>query len=116
MIIAFAITTLAERFALVNAGLNATRDHYISTTFLAICLFVYTIKSDWHNKGLAVIGRKYSTWLYIIHPIFITVFSIVVGKLGFKLIYRHVAPIVVYCATLVFLIVIQKVKIAMKSK
>ena len=116
LIIAFAITTLAERFALVNAGLNATRDHYISTMFLAICLFVYTLKSNWHNKELTVIGRKYSTWLYIIHPIFITVFSIVTGKLGIKSIYRCVAPIVVYCATLVFLIILQKVKMAIKSK
>lgn len=116
LIIVFAITNLAERFALVNAGSNATRDHYLSTTFLAICLFVYTLKSNWHKKELAVIGRKYSTWLYIIHPIFITVFSIVVGKLGLKSIYRCVAPIVVYCATLVFLIILQKVKIAMKRK
>ena len=116
LIAVFAITSLAERFALVNAGLNATRDHYLSTTFLAICLFVYTLKSNWYNKELAVIGRKYSTWLYIIHPIFITVFSIVVGKLGLKSIYRYVAPIVVYCATLIFLIILQKVKIAMKSK
>lgn len=115
-IVVFAITSLAERFILVNAGLNATRDHYISTTFLSTSLFVYTLKSNWHNKGLAMIGRKYSTWLYIIHPIFITVFSIVVGKLGLKSIYRYVAPIVAYCATLVFLIILQKVKIAMKSK
>ena len=116
LIVIFAITSLAERFILVNAGLNATRDHYISTTFLAICLFVYTLKSDWNNKGLTVIGRKYSTWLYIVHPIFITVFSIVVGKLGLKSIYRCVAPIVVYCATLVFLIILQKGKITLKSK
>lgn len=112
----FAITSFAERFVLSNAGLNATRDHYISTTFLSICLFVYTLKSNWHNKGLAVIGRRYSTWLYIMHPIFITVFSMIVGKLGIKSIYRCVVPIVVYCATLVFLIILQKVKIAMKSK
>ena len=116
LILVFAVTSLVERFILMNASLNATRDHYISTTFLSICLFVYTLKSNWHNKGLAMIGRKYSTWLYIIHPIFITVFSIVVGKLGLKSIYRYVAPIVVYCATLVFLIILQKVKIAMKSK
>ena len=116
LIVVFAITGLTERFALVNAGLNATRDHYISTTFLAICLFVYTLKSDWHNKELTVIGRKYSTWLYIVHPIFITVFSIVVAKLGLKSIYRCVAPIVVYCATLVFLIILQKVKVTLKSK
>ena len=116
LIVVFTITSLAERFVLVSAGLNATRDHYLSTTFLAICLFVYALKSNWHNKELTVIGRKYSTWLYIIHPIFITVFSIVTGKLGIKSIYRCVAPIVVYCATLVFLIILQKVKIVMKSK
>lgn len=116
LIVVFAITSLAERFALVNAGLNATRDHYISTTFLSICLFVYTLKSNWYNNGLAVIGRKYSTWLYIFHPIFITVFARITGKLWIKSIYRYVAPIVCYCATLVFLIILQKVKIAMKSK
>ena len=116
LIVVFMITSLAERFALVNAGLNAARDHYLSTTFLAICLFVYTLKSNWYNKGLAVIGRKYSTWLYIIHPIFITAFSKVAGKLGIKSIYRCVAPIVVYCATLIFLIVLQKFKIAIRRK
>lgn len=116
LIVVFTITSLAERFVLVSAGLNATRDHYLSTTFLAICLFVYALKSNWCNKGVSVIGRKYSTWLYIIHPIFITVFSIVVGKLGLKSIYRCIAPIVVYCATLVFLIILQKVKMAIKSK
>ena len=116
MIVVFAITSLAERFALVNAGLNATRDHYISTTFLSICLFVYTLKSNWYNNGLAVIGRKYSTWIYIIHPIFITVFAGITNKLWIKSIYRYVAPIVLYCATLVFIIILQKAKIAMKSK
>lgn len=89
---------------------NTARDHYLSTTFLAICLFVYTLKSNWHNKGLAVIGRKCSTWLYIIHPIFITAFSVATGKLGIKSIYRCVAPIVTYCATLTFLIVMCRLK------
>ena len=116
LIVVFAITGLAERFVLVNAGMNATRDHYLSTTFLAICLFVYTLKSNWHHKELAVIGRNYSTWLYIIHPIFITAFSMVVGKLGIKSIYRCIAPIVVYCATLIFLIILQKVKTALRRK
>ena len=116
LIFTFSITSLAERFVLVNAGMNSTRDHYISTTFLAICLFVYTLKSNWHNKGLAVIGRKYSTWLYIIHPILIAVFSVSVGRLGLKSIYICVAPIVVYCATLIFLIVLQKVKTTLRRK
>ena len=116
LIAAFVITSLVERFILVNAGLNATRDHYLSTTFLAVCLFVYTLKSNWHNKELAVIGRRYSTWLYIMHPIFITAFAMITDKLDIAGIYKYVAPIVVYCATIVFLIILQKVKIAMKSK
>ena len=106
----------AEQSRAEQSRAEQSRAEQIILTFLAICLFVYTLKSNWYNKELAVIGRKYSTWLYIIHPIFITVFSIVVGKLGLKSIYRYVAPIVVYCATLTFLIILQKVKIAMKSK
>lgn len=116
LIIALAITCLVERFVLVNAGLNATRDHYISTTFLAISLFVYALKSNWSNAGLSLVGRTYSTWIYIIHPIFITIFAIITGKLCIKSIYRYVAPFVVYCATVIFLIILQKVKNAFKSK
>lgn len=44
MIIVFAISSFLERFILVKAGANATRDHYISTTFLAISFFVYALK------------------------------------------------------------------------
>lgn len=108
LIVVFVTTSLAERFILVNAGLNTTRDHYISTTLLAICIFVYVLKSNWSSKGLSAIGRKYATWLYIVHPIFITIFAMVTGKLGIKSVYKCVAPIVVYCAALVFLIIIQK--------
>lgn len=109
LLIYFALTSIAERYVLVNVGLNATRDHYISTTFLAICLFLYALKSDWKNDCLAVIGRKYSTWLYIVHPIFITVFSIVTNRIGLYPIYRFVAPIVVYFITFIFLAVVNQV-------
>lgn len=116
LIILFAISSLVERFALVNAGLNATRDHYISTTFLAISLFVYALKSNWHNKRLVVIGRNYSTGLYIVHPIFITVFAIITDKLGIKSIYSYVAPVVVYCATLIVLISVKKFKLIFSKR
>ena len=47
---------------------------------------------------------------------FITVFAIITGKLGIKSIYRWVAPIVVYCATLMFLIILQEVKVIFVKK
>lgn len=107
----FSATCLIERFVLVKFGLNATRDHYISTTFLAVCVFLYALQSNWKNDALAVIGRKYSTWLYVIHPLFITALAIMFGKFGIKLIYNYMAPILVYCTTLIFLIIMHKIKI-----
>lgn len=116
LIIIFALTSMGERIALVRGGFSAARDHYISTTPLAVCLFVYALKSDWNNKILAIIGRKYSTWIYIIHPIFITMFSFITDKLGIQVIYKCVAPIVIYCVTLIFLIIIQMIKTILREE
>lgn len=115
LIAIFTFTGMLERFLLVNIGMNATRDHYISTTLLSICLFLYVLKSNWNNKKLADIGRKYSTWLYIIHPIFITVFLIITKRTGLYSIYRIVAPIVVYLVTLTFLVILERVKTIVKK-
>lgn len=71
------------------------------------------LKSNWSNRCLALIGRKYSTWIYIIHPIFITIFSVGTDRLGIKSSYNCVVPIVVYCATIVFLFVMRKIKMIM---
>lgn len=89
--------------------MNAVRDHYISTTFLAIAVFLFSLSCSWKNEGLAAIGRKYSAWLYILHPIFITCIGVVTHKIGLYGIYKCVAPVVVYTATLVFLIVMNRI-------
>ena len=106
----FVVTGMVERFLLTSAGMNAARDHYISTTLLAICLFMYVLESNWKNEKIAMIGRKYSTWLYIVHPIVLAVFSFIINKIGLYSVYRFVAPIVVYFATLAFLVVIERMK------
>lgn len=46
LIFIFSLTTCIERFILVSADMNSTRDHYISTTFLAIAVFLFTLKYD----------------------------------------------------------------------
>lgn len=106
----FTMTSMAERFLLVNSGMNAKRDHYISTTFLAIFVFLYALRSNWKNNHMAVIGRKYSTWLYVIHPIFIAVISTVTNRIGVYSIYRFIAPIVVFLITLISLVVLKRIK------
>ncbi|GAA5554858.1 hypothetical protein Rgna01_30450 [Mediterraneibacter gnavus] len=51
---------------------------------------------------LAEIGRYYSSWIYILHPIFITVIVDIVSKLNMYSKYIYVAPVVVYIVTTLF--------------
>ncbi|MBQ8133008.1 MAG: acyltransferase [Clostridia bacterium] len=118
----FAGTSLLERFFLVNADMNAVRDHYISTTFLAVTVFVLFL--SYHcNPGvsgkpsglkniLAAVGRSDSTWIYIIHPIFITILAKIAKTVGMADEYTYVRPIVVFIITLVFVEVFRRICIS----
>lgn len=67
----FMVTTVLERWILVTNGLNTTRDQYISTIFLSVAVFSYALKYKGEvNAVISKIGKDYSTWIYIIHPIF----------------------------------------------
>lgn len=39
--VVFSITGIIERITLEHYGLNASRDHYASTTFLAVTVFLF---------------------------------------------------------------------------
>lgn len=108
LIALFSATSLIERFVIESVHMNATRDHYISTTFLAIAVFMFTLsrkdkKISGMERTISTIGRKYSTWMYILHPIFIKVISTVMSRTGLFGAYRFMAPVVVYLSTLLFL-------------
>ena len=109
-VVVFAATTLLERFILVSKNMNAVRDHYISTTFLALAVFLLTLRCSGENRGLAVVGRKYSTWMYILHPVFITCIGVAIYRIGLYGCYRFVAPFVVYVSTLAFLMVTNRIR------
>lgn len=110
MIVVFITTSLLERYILVRIDMNATRDHYISTTFLAVAVFLFTLKCDGKQGMLSIIGRKYSMWLYILHPIFISCIAVVMNIIGIFDYYKYVAPFVVYAVTVAFLVVIVWIK------
>lgn len=128
MVLLFSLTSLLEHFILVNTNMNATRDHYISTTFLAVAVFIFTLKFNSHQINedivpkkiwekqnitslLGVIGCKYSTWLYVLHPIFITGIRTMMNEIGVYEIYKFVAPIIVYITTIMFLVILNKIKV-----
>ena len=115
LIILFSLTTILERGVLVNIGCNATRDHYISSTLLAISLFICFLKKDLKKditvyknsliKGLLQflqnIGEKYSLLIYIIHPIIMSVISHIVHI-------KIIIPIIVFLISYLVSIIIKK--------
>lgn len=98
------ILNIFERFTLVSLNLNAERDQYVVTTFLAISLFVFfkrrSNKISLLEGLLAVIGKKYSTWIYILHPIVMTGCSLVFRKILHIEFYDTFEFICVYIATI----------------
>ena len=104
---AFILTTVLERYLLVANGLNATRDQYISTIFLSIAIFSVALEYRGAiNECVAKVGREYSTWLYIVHPIFITCLTFVANKMGMYHIWGYIGSFVVFTVSFVFVSVL----------
>lgn len=113
-VILFSISSVIENRILINIGMNATRDHYISTTFLAISLFLLftTFKQETPNL-LSRIGEKDSLYIYIFHPLFIYFFYTVNKFLPdfWQSLYLYISPIVILIATILFCITLRKIHI-----
>lgn len=121
-VILFVITNIAEHNMLVWFNINAERDHYISTTLLAVALFSLFMDSSWNVEGLSrvkKIGRDYSALIYIIHPIFIVILleTAIMLKVPDN-IYGVIAPFIVFaisCAAYWVVLQIKK-RIALKKQ
>lgn len=112
-----AIASLLEGFFLSIIKMTANGDRYISTIFLSIAVFVLALSTQEREpssskllNALSIIGRKYSTWIYILHPIFIDAIGEIMKGLSIYSIYGYIAPIVVYISTLLFLVALSHAK------
>ena len=109
MILIFAATTIVEEYMLDEIKKNAIGDLYISTIFLAVAIFIYAIKIrqvDIKNK-LAIIGRKYSTYIFVIHVMFITLFNKYIVSNN---ILNNVIQIIIFFASLLVAMSYVKIK------
>ncbi len=122
--IVFVLTTLLEEYLLVSAGLNAERNHYISSTFLSITAFALAVQYKGRAMGigawLAGVGLKYSTMIYILHPAFITLFSLVLERLfsassTIIYVYHWICPILVFFVSLGYSVLHEKTKTVLLS-
>lgn len=127
--IVFIITTLTERFLLGYFNVNAVRDHYISTTLLAMSVFLLAVHFDKkRNKkiydGLCYIGANLSSDIYILHPIFITIMAKAVGfmsrYINISVAYNYIAPFAIMMVTTIavwiYHLVINKIKAKISTK
>ena len=110
-VVAFSITSLLERYLLIAANLNTKRDHYISTTLLAIAvflLFLYLI--DNRESALAKIWRRDSTLIYILHYLVISVLGYVMRSVGIADAYNIVRPVIVFALTTALVDLVYRIK------
>ena len=101
----FSLTSIVENKLLIEFHANATRDHYISSTFLAISLFIlFLFITQTKTNTLSTLGEKDSLYIYIFHPLFMTFFSIVNKYLPdlWQETYLYGAPIIILIATIIF--------------
>ena len=71
----FSLTSVAENRLLIELHANATRDHYISSTFLAVSLFLLFLSVKQAKTNiLSSLGEKDSLYVYIFHPLLIMFF------------------------------------------
>lgn len=111
-IILFSFTTILEAFVFSYFGIDVQGDHYISTFFLTITVFLLFAIYFQTNKNpvlkwAAAIGREYSTWIYILHLIFVTGFEVAFDKLGMTNVFYYISPIIVFGGTTAFVAIVK---------
>lgn len=113
-VIVFSILSIIENRILINIDMNATRDHYISTTFLAVSLFLlFTTYKQKVPNLLSKWGEKDSLYIYIFHPLFIFFFNTVNHFLPeiWQNIYLYISPMVILILTILFCTTLRKIHI-----
>ena len=111
-VILFSLTSQLEKYILIIIDKCPAREHYISSTFLAICLFglLMSIKVE-KPSVLSKIGERDTLYIYIFHPLFLRVMSTGFKKMGLLDIYSWIAPFAVLASTMVFIYALRKFKV-----
>lgn len=102
IIILSALVTLLERWILVRYAVNPSRDHYLSTTVLAIAVFLFSLLYiSPAERFVSEIDKFDSLWIYILHPIFITILRMAMKWLGLEVVFSYIQPVLVFLVTTV---------------
>lgn len=101
-------------------GLNFVRDHYLFTLPMVACIFILCLRQSHWGKGsfLALVGKKYSTYIYIFHVFIMACIQYVLKSVASKELYqdiiqnslfRNCYPFLIFGATLISVMIGYKV-------
>lgn len=84
LLVLTSVTSVLENKFLA-AGQSMNKDYFISTLFMAVCIFLLTdrneeIFSREPFRKIADLGRKYSLRIYLFHPFWIFLLQILLTK------------------------------------
>ena len=106
-LITFCIGLGIEMFVYKLTGVKVIRDHFLFTLPMVICIFILTLRHPHIGAGafLTTIGKKYSGYIYIMHP-----FVMFLTKYEFRFFFekqviqsnffRNIYPFIVFGITL----------------
>ena len=110
----FGGTSVLGKYVLLRYHVSATREHYLSTTFLVFAIFVFLLQyKDWFKDSFfEKAGREYSLIIYIIHPIIIEILEriVVINNNLIEKLYINLAPIIVFVFSYFLAVVWTKMK------
>ncbi len=112
--ILFAVLNCLENYLLRLYNVNATRESYISTIFLAISVFIIFTNNYWNGKFklFYIIGKEYTLYIYIIHIIILDcIWNLIKYMPGQTYsITQYLIPIIVFVLSIIVSIIIKKIK------
>lgn len=106
--ILFAIMVFIEKHVLDIIEKNTSSSYYIGTLILPVIIFIYAIRVRECKKGriFSTIGKKFSTSIYIIHPMVIEVLDNFIAILNIQ----WLGPIIVYFVSILVSMPLQYIK------
>lgn len=112
-VILFTFTSIMEKTFLLDLGKSPMREHYLSTTFLAICLFMFVLSfKNVHSSKISLLGERDSLYIYVFHPLFVMTLPMIIKRMPnmIDIFYQYTAPLVVLTITIVFTVLLRKIK------
>lgn len=113
-VILFALTSIMEKSLLVYLDAVPARDHYLSTTFMAICLFMFAISfKNVKTSILSRTGERDSLYIYVFHPLFIMILPMLIKRMPSFVdgCYQWVSPLIVFVLTITLILTLRKFKL-----